>query len=115
MRASPFMSQMSSMHRARAIWAIEAVPVVPSWWMTIEAAAMASSMASRWLAPAARAAARLAVTASPAPTMSISPRTGWAGTCSGSAAGVGAHDSPLGQRDEDGLAGAGGEIARHAA
>ena len=56
--------------------------MVPSWCMTIEAAAMASSIASCWLAPAARAAARLAVTASPAPTMSISPRTGWAGTCS---------------------------------
>ena len=53
-----------------------AVPVVPSWWMATEAAAMARVIASRGSAPAARLAARLAVTQSPAPTMSIGPRTG---------------------------------------
>jgi len=41
-----------------------AVPVVPSWWITMEAAALASSSDSRKLAPAASADARLAVTAS---------------------------------------------------
>src|SRR5438477_5792796 len=42
---------------------IVAVPVVPSWWMTMEAAALAISSASRMLAPAEREAVRLAVTA----------------------------------------------------
>ena len=70
--------------------------MVPSWWMTSEAAAMASSIASRRSAPAARAAARLAVTASPAPTMSIGPRTGMRRHVLGPLARQGAHDAALG-------------------
>ena len=68
--------------RRLAICAGEAVPVVPSWWTTSEAAAIANVIASRASAPAASAAARFAVTASPAPTTSIGPRMGSAGTCS---------------------------------
>src|ERR1035441_2108820 len=59
-----------------------AVPVVPSLWTTTEAAALASSRASPKLAPTASATVRLADTASPAPTTSISPRTGRAGAYS---------------------------------
>ena len=57
----------------RAISTTLAVPVVPSWWITIDAAAFANASASSILPPAASAAARFAVTESPAPTMSIGP------------------------------------------
>ncbi len=67
---------------------LDAAPVVPSWWITTEAARLASSSASRNCAPDASATARLAMTASPAPTMSIGPRKGGAGTCSTSPFGL---------------------------
>ena len=68
--------------------------------MTTDDATAASSMASLSEAPEESAAARLAVTESPAPTTSIGPRTGRAGLFR-RAVGRGRDDAPLGQRDED--------------
>ena len=69
--------------------------------MTTEEAIAASSMDSLSEAPEERAAARFAVTASPAPTMSIGPRTGKAGTCSIEPSGAAPTMPTLGQRHED--------------
>ena len=59
------------------------MPVVPSW-VHHEGGGGHGELhgLGQEVAPAARAAVRFAVTESPAPTMSISPRTGCEGTCS---------------------------------
>src|SRR5262245_6119669 len=64
-----------------------AVPVVPSCWTVIDATRLPNAAAAAKLRPAATAVAIPALALSPAPTGSIGPRTGYAGTTATSAPG----------------------------
>ena len=85
--------------------------MVPSWWITIEAAAMASSMASRRFAPAARAGGQVGGHGVAGADDVDLAADGVGRHVLGPARRAGAYDALLGQGHEDGLAGAGGEIS----